>query len=257
VTIRVTDNSTPAAFAEQSFTIVATLPGGPLPVVEAVVINQDPDAAYRLQRSLVTNVTITFSTLVNFPALAEEAFRIDRLADSILPETQVGLLVDSVTVDTSSGTPRTVARLTFVDNAAIDIINGSLPDGQYQLTVLGQRITDAAGVQLDGDRNGAPGGNLIYGDDQLSDPLVEAFFRRYGDVDGNRIVDALVYINRSSGAPRVSYGGDYVVLKDALNSTAGSQKYVSFLDFNGDGVINALDLSQGAYRVDVTRTINL
>ncbi len=57
---------------------------------------------------------------------------------------------------------RTVAVLTFTGT---DIIGGSLADGNYTLTIRGDRIHDELGRELDGDgeRHGGrrPGGRLL------------------------------------------------------------------------------------------------
>jgi hypothetical protein len=91
------------------------------------------------------------------------------------------------------------------------------------------------------------GSTYVYGDDPT-----EAFFRRYGDIDGNGLVDLEVLIHRT-GFPRLEYGGDFGMLFNALNRRRGEAGYLDYLDANGDEVIDALDLGQ--YRIDVVKSI--
>jgi hypothetical protein len=190
----------------------------------------------------VTNVTVTFTGLVTFAGRPEDAFRIIRLSDG----QPVTLSAQVSTISGPTG-PKTVVTLTFLNQGPVSIINNSLPDGQYQLTVDGDAIRDGSNQAVDADANGTAGGDLIYGDDQAR----EAFFRRYGDVDGDgRVVNDIIITPLRF--PRVSYENDFGALYAALNSRRGDARYVNYLDFDGNGVIDALDL--GAYKIDVTNT---
>jgi hypothetical protein len=193
----------------------------PVPRVESVVIN---DGA--AQRSLVTSVTVTFSTAGLLPENPADAFLLLGPGGSVAVEVVASL----------DGSGRTVARLTFTGPG---IVNGSLPNGQYTLTVRGDRIRDASGQAVDGDGDGSPGG----------DSLTE-FFRRYGDLDGNGLVDGVILIDRS-GFPRVSFGGEFGALVAALGRRAGQPGYLAVLDANGDGVIDAFDLL--GFRLDTVQ----
>lgn len=210
-------------------------------VVESVVVNQNTDAVYQQQRSQVTHVTVTFSARVSFVNNSpNDAFQVTRREDGAI----IGVLA-SPGID-ATGT-KTVVTLTFQGPS---IVAGSLADGSYQLAVLGNRIIGvASGQAVDADGNGTAGGTLLFGDDQAT----EAFFRRYGDVDGDRDVDLLVLIDTSGPSPYVTYGDDFGSLSAALNSRRGDANYLSFLDYNGDGFIDANDLA--TYRIDVVRSI--
>lgn len=70
---------------------------------------------------------------------------------------------------------KTVVVITFTGS---EIIGRSLADGRYTLTIQADRIRDDLLQDLDGDANGLPGGNRV-----------DAFFRLFGDGDGNGIVD--------------------------------------------------------------------
>jgi photosystem II stability/assembly factor-like uncharacterized protein len=123
------------------------------PSVQSVVVN-DGSA----QRSLVTSLTVTFSTAV---ALDPGAFELARQEGG-----SIGLDVAETVVD-----GQTVATLTFVGPG---VIGGSLPDGHYALTIHGDHVHDGLGQALDGAGTGQAGSDRV-------DP----FFRLFGDSDGD------------------------------------------------------------------------
>jgi len=166
----------------------------PQAAVESVVVN-DGSAP----RSRVTSLTVTFSTEVTLDAGAFELRRSD------------GSLVElAVAADVVDG--RTVAVLTF---AGGDIVGGSLADGNYTLAVRGDLIHDAFGRDLDGDGDGQPGGDRV-----------DAFFRYFGDSDGDRDVDDF----------------DLALFDYALNSQLGDTNYLWYFDFGGDNDVDESDL---------------
>jgi autotransporter-associated beta strand protein len=168
----------------------------PLAVVESVVVN---DGA--AQRSAVSSVTVTIRGRVTFAPGAFELVRQD------------GTAID-VAVASSEVVGRTVAVLTFTGP---DVIGGSLADGNYTLTIRGDRVTDAVGLALDGDGNDTPGGDRV-----------ERFFRLFGDTDGDRDVDK----------------ADRDRFRAAFRSQAGDPDYVAALDFDADGDIDRADRRQ-------------
>jgi hypothetical protein len=172
--------------------------------VQSVVVN---DGA--AQRSRVTSLTLTFDHLVTLPADPAAAFRLSRTG----PDGTVGDVALSVDLSGSTAT-QTVVRLTFSGPLTQF---GSLADGDYALTIRGSQVTGPGGLLLDGDGDGAPGGDYAY-----------EFFCLYGDVNGDRAVNGL----------------DLAAFRSAFGSTAGTPLYLAYLDFNGDGVINGLDLAQ-------------
>jgi dockerin type I repeat protein len=95
---------------------------------------------------------------------------------------------------------------------------GSLADGRYTLTALASQIS-AKGQALDGDADGTPGGNLVFGDAQ-------GLFRLFGDVNGDQTVNRF----------------DLGYFRNAFGTQLGDPNYLSYLDLNGDGVINGFDL---------------
>ncbi|MFO0808246.1 MAG: fibronectin type III domain-containing protein [Gemmataceae bacterium] len=110
------------------------------------------------QRSRIESLTIKFSTVVQLPANAASAFRLDG------PGGSVALIADT----SLSTATQTIVKLTF----------GRLADGRYTLTILSSATTDAIGQMLDGDNDGLAG----------VDSLMR-FHRFYGDLDGDGDVD--------------------------------------------------------------------
>jgi hypothetical protein len=148
------------------------------------------------QRSIVTRLTVTFDAAVTLDPGAFE------LAG---PGGQVGLAVTASVVD-----GRTVAVLTFTDAG---LVGGSLADGGYALTVRADRVHDRWGRELDGDGDGAAGGDAAAG-----------FSRLFGDADGDGDVD----------------GSD----RDRFREAFGGGGYVGYFDFNGDGQVDGRDNGQ-------------
>ena len=150
---------------------------------------------------MVNSLTITFDRVVTF----------DAGAFGLLGQggTEVGLNVVASVVG-----GRTVAVLTFTGS---DIIGGSLADGSYTLTVRGDLIRDEVGRELDGDRDGNGGGDRV-----------DAFFRLFGDSDGDGDVDWL----------------DRDLFRSAFGKSIGDADYLWYFDFDGDGDVDGLDNGQ-------------
>jgi hypothetical protein len=161
--------------------------------VESVVVN---DGA--AQRSMIKSVTVTFDAVVTLDSGAFELSRAD--------DTLVDLSIATSTVD-----GRTQAVLTF---AGADVIDGSLAEGSYTLTIHGDLIHDTYGRSLDADADGVAGGDRT-----------DAFFRLYGDSDGDGDVDGL----------------DRDLFRSAFHTSAGDAAYLWYFDFNGDGVVDGHD----------------
>jgi hypothetical protein len=169
--------------------------------VASVVVN-DGSA----QRSMVKSLTVTFDGPVTIDAGAFELRRQD------------GSLVD-LSVATSVLNGETIALLTFTGS---DIIGGSLADGNYALTVRGDLVHDRFGRALDGDGDGAAGG-----DDS------ESLFRLYGDSDGDRDVDL----------------HDLGRFLSTLGRNSSDPKYLAYFDVNGDDRVGVVDLIAFARRI--------
>ena len=140
-------------------------PGGPglgaLPRVQSVIVNDG-----HAQRSMVTSLTVVFSSLVS---VDKGAFELRRHGANKGVDLKVALSTDG---------GQTVARLTFKNGR--DVTAASLRDGTYRLIIRADKIKDASGQLLDGDEDGLAGGNYV-----------DEFFRRFGDTDGDNDVDRL------------------------------------------------------------------
>jgi hypothetical protein len=127
------------------------------PAVQGVVVN-DGSA----QRSMVTSLTVTFSTVVH---LDPGAFELVRQEGGVIQLQVAEAVVDGHSVDT----------LTF---SGAGIIGGSLADGHYTLTIHGGLVHDDFGQALDGAATGVAGSDRV-----------DTFFRLFGDADGDGRVD--------------------------------------------------------------------
>ncbi len=166
------------------------------PRVAAIVIN-DGSA----QRSRVTSVTVNFDSPV---AIIPNAFRLQRQSN--------GQFVDLL-AQISVGTPTTSVLLTF-SGAVTEF--GSLMDGRYTLTVLGNQITNFVG-NLDGNADGVPGDDYV-----LIGTPANGLFRLFGDSDGDGAVAA----------------NDFIQIRLSFASSN------AIFDFNGDGYVSANDFLQ-------------
>ena len=146
VTVKVTDGHGAVGTSSLHVSVVAP------PTVQGFVVN-DGSA----QRSMVTSLTYTFSTLVN---IDPGAFEVDRVGGGA-----VGLIVSTST--TASGQTRVV-----LDFSGSDIVGGSLADGRYTVTIHSQEIHETSPLAL-----------------VLSADRVDSVFRLFGDADGNGVVD--------------------------------------------------------------------
>ena len=162
------------------------------PQIESVVVNGG-----NAQRSMVSELTVAFSEIVG---------GVDANSFVLLNTTTNMQIVPTVTAQVIGG--KTVATLTF---SGAGINGGSLADGDYTLTTL-DTLTDNAGNQLDGDKDGNAGGNAT-----------DQFFRFFGDVNGDRSVNIV----------------DFFQFRNAFRGN-----YNAAFDYNGDGAINIIDFFQ-------------
>lgn len=97
-----------------------------------------------------------------------------------------------------------------------DLQGGSIPDGNYVLTVDGSRILDDAGNMIDAAGNGVRGSSRTLN-----------FHRFFGDGNGDGLVDAT----------------DYLAFRTAYLTGNAASAANSIYDFNGDGVFSLNDLT--------------
>jgi hypothetical protein len=173
------------------------------PRVAAVGVN-----AGSAQRSMVTSLQVTFSTIVT---IAPGAFTLTYLGG---PAGIVGSTVGGFTVSTATIGGVTVATLNGFTGA--DTSAGSLVDGRYALRVAGSAIT-ASGVPMAGD--------FIYADSGAT--TGSQLFRFYGDVTGDRFVK----------------GDDFALFRSAFGTQSPDPNYIAAFDLNGDGFVNGADFA--------------
>ncbi len=187
------DGSTFGVYA-QRFTVA-------VPVIPAKVLTISINNA-AIQRSSVTESTIKFSQAVFLPVNPADAFTLDGPIGTI-----------QITATITSPSPQTTVKLTF---SGAGTTAGSLNDGNYTLTAIAAQI-GYGGLPLDGNGDGLSGDNFSY-----------SLYRFYGDVNGDRAVDASEFI-----VFRLAFGTD--------NTATG---FLSYLDFDGDGAISVSDFIQ-------------
>ncbi len=163
-----------------------------------------------VQRSRVTEVKVTFDSIVTFLGAAEAAFTLNRQSD--------GAAVDLISAVDNSG-PGTIVTLTFTSGA---VESKSLADGRYTLKVLASGFTNAG---FDGDGNGVADGSPMDDFSFASAPtpaLPTNIFRIFGDANGDGTVAA----------------NDFIQFRLALGGTT------PMFDFDNDGAVAASDFIQ-------------
>jgi hypothetical protein len=89
------------------------------------------------------------------------------------------------------------------------VVNNSIADGVYDLTLNAAAVTDAGGQVLSAGRT-------------------DTFFRLYGDTNGDGTVN----------------NTDTFQAKNTFLKSAGDAGYLAYLDYNGDGTVNNTDTFQ-------------
>jgi hypothetical protein len=168
------------------------------------------------QRSIITYMKVTFNAAV---AIAAGAFQIVNRGTG-------QFLNFSVAATVAGG--RTTATLVFQAGNSVygRQAEFALNDGNYQLTIDATKVT-YLGLQLDGNRNGTAGDNYVFGA-----VAADKFFRYFGDMDGDRDVDAT----------------DYGRLGLTYRKIAGQSGFNKFLDYDGDGDVDATDYGRFSLR---------
>jgi predicted outer membrane repeat protein len=178
------------------------------PRVASTVVNDGS-----VQRSMVTSLTITFNTNVNFGGAPAAAFSLTRNGG--------GAVNFALTLTTLGGA--TVATLT--NFTGTESQNGSLRDGRYTLTVNAAQVSSLGGA-LDGNGDGVGGDNYTFGDPQ-------GLFRMFGDVTASRNVDI----------------ADFGLLSSTFNLARAQPGFNAAFDFNNDNTIDIADFGQFSLRI--------
>jgi hypothetical protein len=170
------------------------------PSVEVVIINDGS-----IQRSAIRHVEIRFDGLADAPI---DAFSLTNLGTDASP---TNLPVDNLIV--------TVEDQATFTRVTLQLPNGeSLSDGNYRLDIESAKITARFG-------DWAMSNDYSFGDE-----AADNFYRKYGDVSGNRSVDLL----------------DFAAFRRAFGLSEGQSNYLDELDADGDSTIGLLDF--GAFR---------
>jgi hypothetical protein len=167
------------------------------------------------QRSTVNGLTVTLDRDV---VVESDAMTVANQADNHL----AAVLLSSTLVD-----GKTVVTVRFG--------NSSLADGNYVLTIDGNKVRDReTGARLDGDGDGVAGGNYAFGT-----RAADKFFRLYGDADGDRDVDAL----------------DFARFRTAIGKRTEDVGFLGYFDFDGDGDNDAMDFASFRARMGATMSM--
>lgn len=168
------------------------------------------------QRSNVKQLQVTFDGNVAISDLNNGAFTVRQRGVA------GGLVATQATTAVVNG--RTVVTLTF--GGAFVEASGSLKDGNYDLKIIGSKVT-FNGESLDGDSDGQVGGDYRFGADQNDNlKAIDNFFRFFGDADGDRDVDA----------------SDLGIFSLAYRKKPNAYTYL--FDFDADNDVDSLDLAQ-------------
>lgn len=169
-------------------------------VVEVAINNHDS------QRSSTTELKVTFDREVTAP---DTAFSIKNR--------DTEQTVDSLIVNSSVVDGRTVAHLTFGPGS--QVIGGnlnSLIDANYRLEIIGSQIT------------GLGNSTSMPSDFEFGELPEDNFFRKYGDHNGNGVVDLL----------------DFAEFRQTFGKSAADNGYQAELDSDGDDTISLLDFAK-------------
>jgi autotransporter-associated beta strand protein len=194
--------------------VVLQRPTATSPRVTAVQSNNGAQ-----QRSMVTSLTVTFSTVVTLPVNPAQPFTLARIGDGVSV---------NFNASASNATGVTVVTLNGFSGAATNGF-GSLANGRYTLRAAAGQVT-ANGLLLDGDGDGNNGDDFVFTDSNSTSG--NQLYRLFGDADGNRVVNAV----------------DLGLFRSAFGAGPGD---ITF-DNDLNGVINVADLT--VFRVNFGAT---
>ena len=188
------------AFAGISDAVSWSFTTAPPPQVASISINGGDT-----QRSSVTRVDVTFSAEVEIDFAGGEPFRFRNRTTGESVQATRQLFAEQAA---------TVVRFEFQPGASVGPA-GTLHNGEYELVISAAHVR-AYGMTLDGDRDGSAGGDLVFRDQ---------FYRKYGDYNGNGLVD----IN------------DYFGFRESYGKSSGDTGYLAEFDHDGDDQVGIAD----------------
>ncbi len=168
------------------------------PGVESVIVNDGS-----IQRSAIRKVEVHFDGLVE---VSPDAFSLTNLGTDASP---TSIPVDNLIVNMEDQGAFTKVTLSLPNGE-------SLSDGNYRLDIDSAKITARFG------------GWAMSNDYSFGDQAVDNFYRKYGDVNGNRSVDLL----------------DFAEFRRAFGLSDGQPNYLDALDSDEDGTIGLLDFAK-------------
>jgi len=195
--------------------------------VTSIIVN---DGEPPEQQSMIWNITIVFSEAVSAPDAA--AYSVDRIDAAGVEQPGITGLVN-IAVDQPAANK---VRITFVTSGT-NPVNGvgnaskpSLPDGIYELSIIGTKVVSAVttlppnGLYQTLDANGDGVGNSadIF---ELSGTQDNGLFRLFGDGNGDGTVNAT----------------DFNLFRLTYGLTSVDPGYNFAFDYDGDGIVGAVD----------------
>jgi hypothetical protein len=175
----------------------------PPQLAQAPAVNGNTSALAGAQRSMVDSLAYTFSKSVS---LAANAFTI-ALHPTVTVNGTTGQTVGTLPALSWSSPDGGVTWVVTFSGAGV--VNGSIADGVYDITLNHAAVTDATGQAMSADRT-------------------DTFYRLYGDTNGDGTVN----------------NSDTFQFKSTFLKNAGDAGYLAYLDYNGDGTINNTDAFQ-------------
>lgn len=169
------------------------------PGVESVVINDGLSP----QRSVLKEVHVVFDGLVDAPPTA---FALTNTGTVTAPANAPVAGVQVVMNDNVDG--KTVATLSLLSGASLD-------DGNYRLDITATLIVERDGSTLMAD-------DYSFGDDEA-----DAFFRKFGDADGNRFVNL----------------SDFASLRATFGKGLADPDFDPTFDSDGNDAVNLVDFA--------------
>ncbi len=170
------------------------------------------------QRSRIRKLTVEFDSVVE---IQPNAFGLTNLN---MANGAVG-----VAVNLSNATGKTVATLTFQGS---NTNLGALLDGNHVLVLDGSKISRIGAGNLDGNRDGNPGGDYVFGASEA-----DRFFSLFGDIDGDRTVTV----------------SDFNAFRSAFGRPTSHPQYRSAFDYDDNSQIGTSDFNQ--FRTRFGRTL--
>lgn len=159
----------------------------------------------RPDRSNVSELVLQFDGVIPAGNFQAGAFTLTQNSGPVVQSYSVNL------ADVSSSGGGTSVRLSF---AGAGVVNGSVGDGRYTLSVDGSKITSSTGGAIDAAGTGTPGSARAFN-----------FFRLQGDADGNAVVNF----------------NDFLLMQNAFNTTSGQANFNAGADCDGNGAVNFND----------------